>query len=148
MKLVIAADHAGFELKNILRDYLREMGHQVEDWGVHSPAPADYPDCAEALGLAIINGRAERGVLICGSGIGGVIAANKLNGIRAGLAHDTYSAHQGVEHDAMNVLVMGARVIGVETAKEAAKAFLRAAFQPEERYQRRLEKVHVLEEKY
>jgi len=148
VKVVVASDHAGFELKEILKAELRRLGHKVVDVGTHSANPVDYPDYAEAVGLAIQQGRGRRGILICGSGVGASVAANKLPGIRAGLCHDTYSAHQGVEHDDMNVLVLGARVIGVETAKELMHAFLRAKFSGETRHRRRLEKVIELEQRY
>ena len=145
MRLVIGSDHAGFELKATLAAFLRELGHEVLDVGTTSAQPVDYPDYAEAVGKAVLDGRAERGVLICGSGVGASVAANKLAGIRAGLCHDTYSAHQGVEHDDMNLIVFGARVIGVETAKELVGAFVRAKFTGEERHVRRLKKVLALE---
>ena len=148
MRVVIASDHAGFELKQVVADFLRGAGHDVQDVGTHSTQPVDYPDFAEALAGVIIAAKAERGVLICGSGVGASVAANKVPGIRAGLCHDTYSAHQGVEHDNMNVLVLGSRVIGVELAKELAGAFLRARFSGEERHVRRLEKVKAIEARY
>jgi len=147
MRIAVGADHAGFALKEDLAAYLRELGHQVLDVGTHSTAPVDYPDYAEAVGKAVLDGRAERAVLICGSGVGASVAANKLPGIRAGLCHDTYSAHQGVEHDDMNVLVMGSRVIGPELARELLRAFLGATFSGEERHRRRLAKVIALEAK-
>lgn len=145
MRMVIGGDHAGFELKTNLADFLRELGHQVVDVGTHSPDPVDYPDFAEAVGRALLEGRADRGILICGSGVGASVAANKVAGIRAGLCHDTYSAHQGVEHDDMNILVLGARVIGPELARELVRTFLHAHFTAEERHCRRLEKVKALE---
>src|SRR5438874_9390048 len=145
MRIVIGSDHAGFELKKHIAAYLSERKHEVLDVGTHSTEPVDYPDYAEALGKAILNGRAERGVLICGSGVGASVAANKMVGIRAGLCHDTYSAHQGVEHDDTNVLVLGARVIGVELAKDLVRAFLLATFSGGERHRRRLAKVLALE---
>jgi ribose 5-phosphate isomerase B len=145
MRLAIGSDHAGFDLKNVLAAFLRELGHDLTDVGTHDTRPVDYPDYAEAVGKAVLDGRAERGVLICGSGVGASVAANKLPGIRAGLCHDTYSAHQGVEHDEMNVVVLGARVIGVELAKELVGAFVRATFTGEERHVRRLNKVRALE---
>ena len=145
MRIAVGSDHAGFALKQDLAAYLREMGHQVLDVGTHSTAPVDYPDYSEAVGNAVLDGRAERAVLICGSGVGASVAANKLPGIRAGLCHDTYSAHQGVEHDDMNVLVMGSRVIGPELARELLRAFLGATFSGEERHRRRLAKVIALE---
>ncbi|MBO0720926.1 MAG: ribose 5-phosphate isomerase B [Blastocatellia bacterium] len=147
MLVAVASDHAGFELKQVLAGYLKELGHEVLDLGTGSTAPVDYPDFAEAIGRAIREGMAQRGVLICGSGVGASVAANKIPGIRAGLTHDTYSAHQGVEHDDMNILVLGARVIGTETAHELVNAFLAAEFTGEERHQRRLEKIKALERK-
>ena len=148
MRIVIGADHAGFELKQIIADDLRRSGHEVIDKGTDSSAPVDYPDFAEAVGRAVLDGAAERGVLICGSGVGASVAANKIPGIRAGLCHDTYSARQGVEHDDMNVLVLGARVIGVELARELVGHFLSAKFTTEERHRRRLEKIKDLERRY
>ena len=148
MRVVIGADHAGFKLKEKLTAYVRELGHQVDDVGTHDTTPVDYPDYAEAVGVAVRGGRAERGIVICGSGVGSSIAANKVPGIRAGLCHDTYSAHQGVEHDDMNVLALGARVIGVELARELVRTFLAAAFSNEERHRRRLGKVGALEARY
>jgi len=147
MTVAIAADHAGFELKQALIPYLREQGYAMIDLGTNSIAPVDYPDYAEAVGGAIVAGQAERGVLICGSGVGASVAANKICGVRAGLCHDHYSVHQGVEHDDMNVLVLGARVIGIELAKELVAAFLGARFSAAERHVRRLAKVRALEEK-
>ncbi len=148
MRIVIGSDHAGFQLKEIISDYIRELKHEVVDVGTHSTEPVDYPDFAEAIGKILIEGRADRGVLICGSGVGASVAANKMPGIRAGLCHDTYSAHQGVEHDDMNVLVLGARVIGFELARELVRAFIGAQFTGEERHRRRLEKIYLLEAQY
>jgi RpiB/LacA/LacB family sugar-phosphate isomerase len=145
MRVAIGSDHAGFELKQALARYLKELGHEVLDLGTDSTAPVDYPDFAEAVGLAVREGRARRGVLICGSGVGASVAANKIPGIRAGLTHDTYSAHQGVEHDDMNVIVLGARVIGPEMAHELVRTFLSAEFTGEERHQRRLDKIRAIE---
>src|SRR5882672_1630496 len=147
MKVAIGADHAGFELKNKVANYLRGVNHDVLDLGTNSPDPVDYPDYAESVGLAIKLGRAERGILICGSGVGVSVAANKLVGIRAAVCHDSYSAHQGVEHDDMNVLVLGSRIIGVKLAEDLVKAFLGAQFTNEERHKRRLAKIAVLEQK-
>src|SRR5690242_14512403 len=147
MKLTIGSDHAGFELKQMLIDHLRQHGHELNDVGTDSTAPVDYPDYAEAVALALLQGKSERGILICGSGVGASVAANKLPGIRAGLCHDGYSAHQGVEHDDMNILVLGARVIGVELARELVRAFLDARFSHEQRHERRLGKIKALEEK-
>ena len=149
MRIVVGADHAGFELKRNLAAYVRELGHEVVDVGAYSSAdPDDYPDFAEALAIAVRNHQADRGLLTCGSGVGAAVAANKIPGIRAGLCHDTYSAHQGVEHDDMNVLVMGSRVIAAELARELVRAFLGAQFTGEERHVRRLEKVKKLESKF
>lgn len=145
MRLALGSDHAGFELKKQLAAYLVELEHGVVDMGTHSTKPVDYPDVAESVAVALIDRRADRGILICGSGVGASVAANKIPGIRAGLCHDTYSAHQGVEHDDMNVLVLGARVIGPELARELVRAFLGAKFNGEERHRRRIEKVKALE---
>ena len=145
MRIAVAADHAGFELKEQLLPEIRAAGHEAIDLGTHCAQSVDYPDFAKALGVALREGRAERGVLLCGSGVGASVAVNKIPGIRGGLCHDTYSAHQGVEHDDMNVLVLGARVIGLELAKELVRAFLGAAFTGEERHCRRLSKVKALE---
>lgn len=145
MRIAIGSDHSGFELKNDLIVFLQELGCHVLDVGTHSAGSVDYPDYAEAVGLAIIDGRAERGVLICCSGVGASVAATKMPGIRAGLCHDTYSAHQGVEHDDMNVLVLGACVVGTELAKELVHAFVKATFTGEERHRRRLEKIRAIE---
>jgi ribose 5-phosphate isomerase B len=148
MKVVIGSDHAGFRLKNSMGDLLRAMGNEVLDVGAFNENPSDYPDFAEAVGRAVIDGRAERGVLICGSGVGASVAANKIPGIRAGMCHDTYSAHQGVEHDDINVLVLGERVVGVELAKDLVRAFMGAKFSNEERHVRRLGKVKAIEARY
>ena len=149
MKIVVASDHAGFNLKEDVRAYLTARGHEVIDPGVHSTEPSDYPDAAEAVGEAIRGGVAKRSVLICGSGVGVCVAANKIPGIRAGMCHDHYSAHQGVEHDDMNVLVLGARVIGTETAHDVIESFLAASFvSTEPRFVRRFNKVMAIEAKY
>jgi ribose 5-phosphate isomerase B len=148
MKVVIGSDHAGFQLKNTMGDLLRSMGNDVLDIGAFNENPSDYPDFAEAVGRAVLDGKAERGVLICGSGVGASVAANKLPGIRAGICHDTYSAHQGVEHDNMNVLVLGSRIVGVALAQDLVRAFMGARFTNEERHVRRLGKVKALETKY
>ena len=145
MRLVLGADHAGFELKQQLATYLRDRGHEVIDVGTTSSASVDYPDFAEAVSTSLRNKEADRGVLVCGSGVGASVAANKIPGIRAGLCHDTYSARQGVEHDNMNVLVLGARVIGPELAKELVERFITAEFTGEERHRRRLAKIKSLE---
>lgn len=149
MKLVIGSDHAGFALKEEVRTYLAAAGHEVIDLGAFNADPSDYPDFAVLVGEAIRRGDAPRGILICGSGVGVCVAANKIPGIRAGMCHDTYSAHQGVEHDDMNVLVLGARIIGFELAYELAKTFVGAKFSAnEERFQRRFKKVLAIEAKY
>ena len=149
MKLVIASDHAGFPLKEEVRAYLAKAGHEVIDLGAYNTEPSDYPDFAEKVGLAFKRGDAPRGILICGSGVGSCVAANKIPGIRAGICHDTYSAHQGVEHDQMNVIVLGARIIGSALAFEVVNAFIGAQFiTTEERYTRRFKKVLAIEAKY
>lgn len=150
MKLVISADHAGFPLKEEVRAYLAKAGHDVTDLGAFKVEPQDdYPDYAERVAAAIKNGEADRGILICGSGVGVCVAANKIPGIRAGICHDTYSSHQGVEHDDMNVLVLGARIIGSALAPELVHAFIGAKFQGQEsRFERRFKKVLAIEAKY
>ena len=150
MKLVISADHAGFPLKEEVRAHLAIAGHEVVDLGAFKIEPQDdYPDFAERVGLAIKQGEAKKGILICGSGVGVCVAANKIPGIRAGMCHDTYSSHQGVEHDDMNVIVLGARIIGAALAFECVDAFVRAQFIiKEERFTRRFKKVLAIESKY
>lgn len=150
MKLVIASDHAGFPLKEEVRAYLAKSEHEVIDLGAYKVEPLDdYPDYAERVGEAIKRGEAQRGILICGSGVGVCVAANKIPGIRAGMCHDTYSAHQGVEHDDMNVIVLGARIVGASLAYELIDAFLKAQFiAKEERFVRRFRKVKAIEAKY
>ncbi|MGV3503571.1 MAG: RpiB/LacA/LacB family sugar-phosphate isomerase [Adhaeribacter sp.] len=146
MKLGIAADHAGFALKQPLVERLRSEGHEVVDYGAHHfDARDDYPDVILPLARALASGEVERGIALCGSGVGVSIAANKVAGVRAALISDTYSARQGVEHDAMNLLCLGGRVIGPMLIRELVHAFLQAGFQPEERFQRRLDKVIALE---
>jgi ribose 5-phosphate isomerase B len=150
MKLLIASDHAGFVLKEETRARLEKLGHVVKDLGAYEEDPLDdYPDFAEKLGLELVKGEYERGVLICGSGVGVTIAANKIPGIRACMCHDTYSAHQGVEHDDMNVLVLGARIIGSALTFDLVESFLEAKFQSqEERFVRRLNKVLSIEARF
>ncbi len=148
MRIAVGSDHAGFLLKGNLVTYLRGSGHEVLDLGTHDTSPVDYPDYAELVAGAILDGRADRGLLICGSGVGASVAANKIPGILAGLCHDSYSAHQGVEHDDMNVLVLGARVIGTELARELVRTFLNAEFSGEDRHRRRLQKIKLLEARY
>jgi ribose 5-phosphate isomerase B len=147
MRVVLGADHRGYELKDFLAAHLRSRGHEVIDVGTSNGDSVDYPDLTVAACTEIQEARADRGIIVCGSGVGACIAANKLPGIRAGLTHDTYSAHQGVEHDDMNVICIGSRVIGEELAVEIVEAFLGAQFVPEERYVRRLKKVMELEER-
>ena len=146
MKIGFAADHAGFSLKQYLVAELKKDGHDVVDLGAFDESPSDYPDFARKLGKAVTAKEVERGILVCGSGVGACVAANKIKGVRAGLAHDTYSGHQGVEHDDMNVLCLGSRVIGVAPALEVARAFLNARFSNEERHVRRLNKVLDIEQ--
>jgi ribose 5-phosphate isomerase B len=149
MKLVISSDHAGFPLKEAVRENLAQAGHEVLDLGAYNSEPSDYPDFAEKVGDAILGGVARRGILICGSGVGVCIAANKIPGIRAGICHDTYSAHQGVEHDDMNVIVLGSRIVGPALAFELVNAFISAQFiSTEERFQRRFKKVLAIEAKH
>jgi RpiB/LacA/LacB family sugar-phosphate isomerase len=148
MKIVLGADHAGYELKEEMATRLVESGYQIVDVGTHSTDSVDYPDIAEALGRAVLESKAERGILICGSGAGASIAANKLKGIRATVAHDAYTAHQSVEHDDVNVLTLGARVIGSAQAWELVQSFVNAKFSGDERHVRRVNKVKALEEKF
>jgi RpiB/LacA/LacB family sugar-phosphate isomerase len=148
MRVVVGSDHAGFEMKQDILAFVRALGHQLLDVGTDSAAPVDYPDFAEAVGMSIINNKADRGILICGSGVGAVVAANKSPGIRAAVCHDCYSAHQGVEHDNLNVLVLGSRVIGAQLARDLIRLFLDAEFSCEDRHLRRLAKVRKLEAKF
>ena len=143
--IAVASDHAGFSLKEEIVRFLKQEKVEVLDLGTHDTQPVDYPDVAKRIGSALIEERAKKGILICGSGVGASVAANKIRGIRAGLCHDTYSAHQGVEHDDMNILCLGARVVGVEVAKELVAAFLKATFSGDERHVRRLNKVKEIE---
>lgn len=146
MKISIGADHAGYEMKQQLIEWIQKLGHTVHDVGTFEPGkPDDYPDYAILVARDILEGKADRGVLVCGSGVGVSVAANKFRGIRAGLCHDHYSAHQGVEHDDMNVLVVGSRIIGQMMAQDVAEAFLKATFSGEERHVRRLNKVKEIE---
>lgn len=145
MRIAVAADHAGFPLKDAVIDELGKLGYDALDLGGFDTTPSDFPDFAELVGRAIQSGDAQRGILLCGSGVGVCIAANKMRGIRAALTHDTYSAHQGVEHDGMNVMCLGSRIIGEALARELVQAFARAEFQNEERFERRLNKIDKLE---
>jgi ribose 5-phosphate isomerase B len=148
MRVVLGSDHAGFELKQNILAHVRAIGHEVIDAGPDNSSPVDYPDFAEAVGMAIIKKEADRGIMICGSGVGATIAMNKMPGIRACVCHDCYSAHQGVEHDNMNVLVLGARVIGAQLAQDLVWLFLGAEFTAEERHLRRIGKLEKLESKF
>jgi ribose 5-phosphate isomerase B len=148
MRIALASDHAGYLLKQHLLATVNALGHQAIDLGTDSEAPVDYPDFAEKLGLALRQGTADRGVLLCGSGVGASVAANKMPGIRAAVCHDGYSAHQGVEHDDMNILVLGARIIGSALADDLVKTFLGAKFTHEERHERRLGKVFSIERRW
>lgn len=145
MRLVIGGDHAGFPMKGPVVELLKSWGHPVEDLGTHSPEPVDFPDIAQTVCAAIREGRAERGVLVCGTGVGACIAGNKIPGIRAALCHDVYSAHQCVEHDDVNLLCLGAQIIGLKLAEEVLRAFLAARFSTEEHFRRRVAKLAELE---
>lgn len=146
MKVIIGADHAGFAYKTIIVALMQQNGYEVLDIGAHTEVDTDdYPDYAASLATALLKGEGDRGILICGSSVGVSVAANKFKGIRAGVCHDTYSAHQSVEHDNVNVLCLGERVIGIEVAKEIVLTFLKASFTNETRHKRRLEKVAAIE---
>ena len=149
LRLALAADHAGYELKQLLVKELRDQGHGVLDLGTHEPGkPDDYPDYAELVGKAFVSGSVDRGVVICGSGVGVCVALNKFPGVRAGICHDCYSARQGVEHDDMNCLCLGSRIIGLELARVLVRVFLGARFSGEERHVRRLNKVIAIERRF
>ena len=148
MRVVIGTDHAGFELKAPIVEQLHSLGHSAVDVGAYSTEAVDYPDVARAVAEAILNGQADVGIMLCGSGIGGCVAINKFPGIRGGVCHDTYSAHQGVEDDAVNVLCLGGRVIGRSLAAEIVKTFLDARFSGLERHRRRVEKIAEIERRY
>lgn len=146
MRIAVGSDHAGYELKEYLASWLAEAGHAVYDLGTHSSDPVDYPDYSAAVARAVLDGRADRGIIVCGSGAGACVAANKLNGIRAGVAHDSYTAHQMVEHDDVNVLCLGSRVIGRALAEDLVKVFIEARFSRDDRHVRRLDKIRALEQ--
>ena len=148
MRVAIGTDHAGFPLKAEVIDVVRALGHDVIDVGTDGTAAVDYPDFAQKVAESVASGQAERGIMLCGSGVGASIAACKVPGVRAAVCHDTYSAHQGVEHDDMNVLTLGARIIGGEVARELVRAFLGATFSGDERHRRRLDKVLAIEARY
>jgi len=148
MKIAVASDHAGFPLKEAMKKEVEALGHEVIDLGTHSTDAVDYPDYAEKIGLAVVSGEIDRGILFCGSGIGASVAANKIPGVRAGNCSDTYSAHQGVEHDAMNVLVLGGRTVGAAVASEMVRAYLAVEYTHEARHEKRLAKVLAIEARY
>ena len=148
MRIAVGADHAGFTLKGPIIAELQRLGHEVVDLGTHSEEPVDYPDFAQAVGEVVMRGDGDRGVLVCGSGVGASVAANKIPGVRAAVCHDTFSAHQGVEDDDMNVLCLGSRVVGPQLALEIVRAWERAVFSQAERHARRLAKVKAIEERY
>ena len=148
VRIAIGADHAGYGYKSLLAQELWEQGHDVVDLGTDGPESVDYPDFAAAVAETVAAGEVDRGILVCGSAVGVCVTANKVPGIRAGVCHDTYSAHQGVEHDDMNVLCMGERVIGIEVAREIVASFLSVEYHPEERFERRLDKVRAVEARY
>jgi ribose 5-phosphate isomerase B len=145
MKIAIGSDHAGFELKEHLRTFVESLGHEVADVGTHSTASVDYPDFAEKVAIEIITGRVDRGIMLCGSGVGASVAANKVPGIRAANCEDYYSAHQGVEHDDMNMLVLGGRIVGSALAEDMVRGYVAATYTGEERHARRLAKVMSIE---
>ena len=149
MRIVVAADHNGFDLKNEIAGLLKQYGHEVTDVGPvkHDPLD-DYPDYAKELAISVANGNSDRGIMVCGSGVGASVAANKVKGVRAAVCHDIYSAHQGVEHDDMNVLCLGSRIVGSEVARELVKAFTEAKYTGEDRHQRRLNKVLEMEKEF
>ena len=148
MLIAIAADHAGFRLKTVLVEFLKELGYEMVDLGTQGEEPVDYPDYARAVAEVIMSQKADRGILICGSGVGACAAANKFPGIRAAICHDTYSAHQGVEHDNLNILCLGSRIVGPELAKELVRAWLSAVFSGAERHRRRLAKIDEIEKEW
>jgi RpiB/LacA/LacB family sugar-phosphate isomerase len=148
MILAIGADHGGFPLKSKIAALLTENGHSLHDLGTHSEAPVDYPDYVRAVAAEVRAGRAERGILICGSGVGACMAANKFPGIRAALSHDSYSARQGVEHDNANILCLGARVVGDELARDLVRIWLASSYSGAERHNRRLAKVTLIEREF
>jgi ribose 5-phosphate isomerase B len=145
MRVAVGSDHAGFAMKGVVIEELKRLGHEVADHGAYDDKRADFPDFVAPVGRALQAGEAERGVLLCGSGVGVCVAANKMRGVRACVTHDTYSAHQGVEHDGMNVLCIGGNIVGASVARELVQAFMSAEFQREERFIRRMNKVDALE---
>jgi len=148
MKIAVGADHAGFPMKAPVVEHLKSLGHEVTDHGTHSEDPVDFPDIAQKVTAAILSGGADRGVLVCGTGVGAAIAGNKVPGIRAALAHDTHCAHQGVEHDDVNLICIGAWIIGIAVAKEVLEAFVNAEFSSDPDFRRRVDKLSEMERKY
>ena len=148
MRVAVGADHAGFEMKRDLAGVMAQQGHEIIDLGTHSSAPVDYPDIAEAVATAIRNGQAERGVIVCGSGAGVAVAACKFPGVRAAVCHDCYTAQQAVEHDDVNVMCLGAQIVGQTLAIELIKSFLDARFSTEEHFRRRVQKLHEMERRF
>ena len=148
MKIAMGSDHAGFVLKDELKTFVESLGHEVIDVGTHSTESVDYPDYAEKVGVEVITGRVDRGIMLCGSGVGASVAANKIPGVRAANCEDYYSSHQGVEHDDMNILVLGGRIIGGALAQDMVRAYLEAEFTGEDRHQRRLGKVQSIEDRH
>lgn len=148
MRVAFGADHAGFEMKRDLAGAFAQQGHEILDLGTHSSAPVDYPDIAEAVATAVRNGQVDRGVILCGSGAGVAVAASKFPGVRAAICHDCYTAKQAVEHDDVNVLCIGARVVGPALARTLVETFLAATFAAEERYMRRLAKIDAIESRF
>ncbi|HIM59133.1 MAG TPA: ribose 5-phosphate isomerase B [Dehalococcoidia bacterium] len=148
MKIAVGGDHAGFPMKAPVVEHLKSLGHEVTDHGTHSEDPVDFPDIAQKVTAAILSGEADRGVLVCGTGVGAAIAGNKVPGIRAALAHDTHCAHQGVEHDDVNLICIGAWIIGIAVAKEVLEAFVNAEFSSDPDFRRRVDKLSEMERKY
>ena len=148
MRIAVGADHAGFEMKRDLAAAMAQQGHEILDLGTHSSAPVDYPDIAEAVAMAIRNGQVDRGLIVCGSGAGVAVAASKFPGVRAAVCHDAYTARQAVEHDDLNVMCLGARVVGPALARVLAEAFIGASFSAEDRHLRRLAKIDAIESKF
>ena len=148
MRVVVGGDHAGFPMKGPLVEALRSWGHEVADLGTHTPDPVDFPDVARTVCAAVKDGQAERAIMVCGTGVGACIAANKIPGVRAALCHDVYSAHQCVEHDDVNVMCLGAQIVGEKLAMELIEAFLKAEFSTEEHFRRRVRKLHEMEKRF
>jgi ribose 5-phosphate isomerase B len=146
MRIVIGSDHAGYPLKSTIVEHVKSLGHEVEDVGSHTPDPVDFPDIARAVTSAIQEGRANRGLMVCGTGVGAAIAANKVKGIRAAVCHDVHSAHQSVEHDDVNVMCIGAQIVGAWLAKDLVAAYLEAEFSTDEDFRRRVRKLAEMDE--